>query len=200
LKNENIRVSSKKSKKSTNSQEKIFTIQKYMTSNRFGDYVKKDIGIKYTLAQLEKKSDKELEDILNKIRIHLDNKNMDAIYDGMAKSMASGLEMTLTPFYDIDGFSDTLLDPNNAQFWDTYEKFKIEHKLPTMPVGLQLAYIVSSTMILQHNLNKMKHPRSQPMEDINVEKELKIIDEKLTSKRKSKPKKIIPKVKAGDII
>ena len=182
---------------SNNKEEKIFTIQKYQNSKRFSDYIKKNINIKYTSQQLQKLSENDLENILQKIRINLDNKNMDAIYNNMAKTMANGLEMSVSPFYDIYGFSDRLLD--NEQFLDCYEKLKIEYKLPTMPPTLQLFYIISSTMMIQHNLNKMKNvnpiPEMEPPKiDINKL-------ENDTSKKKKKTKiKIVKSVKDGDII
>ena len=188
----------------SNKQDKIFTIQKYQNSNRFGDYVKKTIGIKQSSTQLEKLTPKQLDNILNKIRVHLDNKNMDSIYNNMAKTMAFGIEMGVSPFYDIYGFSDTLL--GNEQFLDCYEKFKIEHKLPQIPTGLQLCYIITSTMILQHNLNKYNNPQKQT--DIKIDDEVvKKLDEVLKSvdkieekTNKHKPKIDVKPIKNGDII
>ena len=150
--NTNSPKTKKPSIKSEDIQNKIFTIQKYQNSPRFSEYLKKNCGIKYSITQLEKMKEPQLSNVLDKIRINLDNRNMDHIYNTMAKTMANGLEMTVSPFYNIDGFSDTLL--NNEEFLDVYEKFKIEYKLPTMPVGLQLGYIITSTMLIQHKINE----------------------------------------------
>ena len=154
-----IKVDSKTSKL-----EKIHTIQKYQTSPRFGNYVKKTLKINHTESKLEKMTDKKLDDILNKIRLYLDNRNMDVIYNNMAKSLSKAAEMTITPFYDIDGFSNNLL--SNEDFWNSYERFKIEQKMPTIPPSVQLLYVVSATMLMTHQQNKSLHKPPTKIEQV----------------------------------
>jgi len=135
--------------------DKIMVIQKYQNSERFGKYVKNEIGIRYSEKQMKKMSTDKLDEVLYIIRTRLDNKNTDKIFDNMATSVATAIELTVSPFYDIDGYKDELLA--NEQFWDTFERFKIEHKLPIIPPSVQLLYLMSSTALNIFNFKTSKY-------------------------------------------
>ena len=129
-------------------------IIKYETNERFGAIIKKELGFKHTETQLSKKSKDELEVMLQRIRTHLNTRNLDQMFNHMVKQTAKGYEELVTGFgYDIRGFEQLLM--NNPAFWDAFERWKIEHKMPDVPPSLQLMYIVASTTYVAHakNLN-----------------------------------------------
>ena len=129
----------------------ITRILKYQASRRFGHVITKELKINYNREQLTKFSIDRLEKILKRIRTHLNSRNMDAMFEQLAITCANGYERTISPFYDITGFSDLLLA--NPGFHDALERYKIERELPDVPPGLQLAYIVASTTLTAHALN-----------------------------------------------
>ena len=146
-------IKKKKNLLNTEKFDKIYIIQKYQNSDLFGEYVKKTIGIKQSETQLQKLTETQLDEILYKIRTLLDNKNIDKIFDSMTKTFSVGFESVVTPFYNIDGFSDALLA--QEEFHNCMERIKIESKLPNIPPTIQLGYIVTSTMLIQHQLNQI---------------------------------------------
>ena len=84
----------------------------------------------------------------------LDAQNVSSFFDNFAKTAAIAFEKTVTPMFDIDGFSDTLLQ--NQEFWRVYERLKIETELPQIPVTLQLGYIITGTVLIQNQMNTMR--------------------------------------------
>ena len=139
-------------------------VQKYQASKRFGETLKKDLKISYSRDQLSRMSCDKIEGILHRIRTFLNSRNLDAVFSHMASTCAVGYERTLSPFYNIDGFSDILL--SNPDFWDTLERYKIEKELPNIPPHIQMLYIIFSTTITAHELNKIK--LRQPTQDIII--------------------------------
>jgi hypothetical protein len=157
--------------------DKIRILVKYQNNNRFGELLKKELGIKYTEPQLNKKSVEDLELILHRIRTHLNTRNMDQVFDHMVRYTASGYEELVSGLgYDIDGFSELLL--HNPAFWDAFERWKIEQKIPNIPPSMQLMYIVASTTYIAHL-------KSQHKNDYN-NKNIDIPPQKLKSKKKNK--------------
>ena len=130
----------------------IWKIQKYQNSSRFGDFVRHTIRINQTEAQLNKLHNDDLQDILSKIRIQLDNRNLDSFYNGLIKGGASLGEAVLRDYYNIDGFGEELLA--NKTFMDALERYKIESPFKSVPPSLQIAYAFFSTAIMTHELNK----------------------------------------------
>ena len=133
----------------------IIKIQKYQASKRFGETIKKDLKISYTRESLSRMNVDKLDTILHRIRSHLNSRNLDGVFQHMASTCAITYEKTLTPFYNIDGFSSILL--NNPEFWDCLERWKIERKMPNIPPHLQMLYIIASTTITAHELNKLNN-------------------------------------------
>lgn len=131
----------------------IIKITNYQNSRRFGQHLKKDLKISFSREQLLKKSEQQLEAIMYRIRTYLNTRHMEGVFEQMVKTTASGYENIVTSFgYDIRGFSDLL--QNNPAFWDAFEMWKLERKLPDIPPSLQLMYIISSTTVVAHLQNK----------------------------------------------
>ena len=120
----------------------ILKIQKYQDSKRFGSFIKKDLKIIQTREQLARLSPSKLENILHRIRLNLNNRNLSAIFENMALTCAAGYETTLTELLTA-----------NPGFWDAFERWQIEREMPNIPPGIQLGYIVASTTIAAHSLN-----------------------------------------------
>ena len=96
-------------KTKTDKEKLIMKIVKYQESKRFGDKIKKGLGIKYTRPQLLKCSVENLESILFRIRSFLNTINLDSVFEHMARHCAKGYEDLMCNFVDIEGFSDLLL-------------------------------------------------------------------------------------------
>ena len=143
-----------------NKENLIMRVIKYQTSKRFGPTLKKDLKINFTRDTLARKTPDQIELILHRIRTFLNSRNLDAVFEHMATTCAIGYEKTVSPFYNIDGFSHILLQ--NPDFWDCLERWKIERELPNIPPHLQMLYIVASTTITAHEFNKMNLPKPQP--------------------------------------
>lgn len=130
----------------------IRVILKYEGNERFGGTLKKELGFKHTRNQLTKLDVDDLEVILHRIRTHLNTRNMDQVFNHMVKQSAKGYEDIVTGFgYDIRGFEEILL--SNPAFWDAFERWKIEQKIPDVPPSLQLMYLVASTTFIAHKRN-----------------------------------------------
>ena len=128
----------------------IFKIQKYQDSELFGDIVKTRLGFKQGYDELNDKSISELENMLSRIRIHLDNMNLDRFYERTAESIAVLYESVVSLVYDIDGFSDLLLDSDD--FWNIYERFKIENNFPAVNPAVQLSFMIAQSTFMAHHL------------------------------------------------
>ena len=127
----------------------ICKILKYQNNARFGPIINKELGFKYTRAQLTKQSVSNLETIIHRIRTHLNTRNMEQVFVHMAKVTAKGYEDLVTSFgYNIEGFSDLLLA--NPAFHDAYTRWQIERNIPDIPPSFQLVYIIASTTYIAH--------------------------------------------------
>ena len=155
-----LKVKKTKSKsKSKLKQILIYKILKYQENPRFKETIQEELDIKYTDKQLQKMKIDELKDIIERIRIYLDNRNIDVFYDSLLKGSLSGIEMGVSKFWNIDGFQETLM--NDDQFLDCFEKFKIEHELPHIPPSVQMLMIISKTMVMCNAVHKLniKNPK-----------------------------------------
>ena len=134
----------------------IFKIQKYQNSPRFGDYVRKQLKINFNNDQINKKSQSQLTNILSKIHVNLDNRNVDKIMDSMATHGLVAIEKgSKTIGFNIDGTTSALMDSDD--FLNAFERFKIDEcgVMPKMPLKLQLLYMISSTMMVQYHINNL---------------------------------------------
>ena len=168
----------------------ILKILKYQTNLRFGKIIQKELGFKYTRNQLSKFTIDNLETILHRIRTHLNTRNMDQVFEHMAKVSAKGYEDLVTGFgYNIEGFSDILWA--NPAFHDAFERWKIERKIPDIPPSFQLMYIIASTTYIAH----LQNPAPKPIPQSPKMK---------TDKNKNEEKTIPPlrksKLQPGEII
>ena len=136
-------------------QQKIWKIEKYIHSIRFGDFIQNDLKIDYTREELDVMESRELDKILERIRIQLDNKNLDAFYNGLARTSSILAEKGLSNVYNIDGFTDNLFQ--NDAFLDGLERYKIDHgPLSYVPPSIQISYAIVSTAYITHTLNSQK--------------------------------------------
>ena len=132
-----LKKNSRSSKKTTDENEVeerekiIWKVRRYLSSKKFGEYLTKELGIKYSQAQLRKLKLTSLRNLLHRIRIAVDMKNVDAIYDKMVFHGTFVVEKALSPIYNIDGFTENL--HRNEEFQCGMEKLKIEAELPHIP-------------------------------------------------------------------
>ena len=129
-------------------EDKVMRVLNYQNSSRFGPSVRKELKFNYTRDQLMKKSLDQIDNVLYRIRNFLNNRGMNGIYEQMVRTSAIGYENIVSEIYDIEGFSDMLMQ--NPAFWDAFERWKIERTLPDIPPSLQLMYIVGSTTLIAH--------------------------------------------------
>ena len=139
-----------------NKQKYVYQILKYQDSPRFGNYVKKNLKINFSETALQKKKVKTLEELLNRIRINLDNRNLDNFYNAMLMNATLSFEKLMDNFYTIEGFSESLM--TNPHFLDSVERYKIENigKMPSIPPSLQIVFIMSQTAMICHEVAKHK--------------------------------------------
>lgn len=173
-------------------EKKIMKILKYLGSKRFGAKLKSELGIKYTRPQLLKCSNDNLDAILFRIRNYLNTRNMDMVFEQMARYTAKGYEDLVSNFYDIEGFSDLLMQ--NPAFWDAFERWKIEHEMPDVPPSVQMMYIIASTTYIAH-LQKQVKIRHVPT---NNDKKASVVNNKSNKPDESDDKPKIIKLKIGD--
>ena len=166
--------SSKNNKKEISAERQmlILKIQKYQNSPRFGDYVRKQLKINFNNDQINKKSIKQLENTLSKIRVNLDNRNVDKIMDSMVTHGLLVLEKGgKTIGFNIDGTASSLMDSDD--FLNAFERFKIDEcgVIPKMPLKLQLLYMISSTMMVQYHINQqiVKSDKPEPLGPAQME-------------------------------
>ena len=162
-------------------EELIIKIVNYQNSMRFGSYIKKDMKINFTREQLSKKSLSQLEAIMYRIRTALNTRHLEGVYEHLVRTVASGYENVVTSFgYDITGFQSLLL--NNPAFWDSFEMWKLERKLPEIPPSLQLMYIVSSTTVVAHlqSQSRIREPRQ------DKQKTQKAVEKRVKQKKQDK--------------
>ena len=194
-------TTSSQPKTKTDKEKLIMKIVKYQESKRFGEKIKKGLGIKYNRTQLLKCSVENLESILFRIRSFLNTINLDSVFEHMARHCAKGYEDLMCNFVDIEGFSDLLL--SNPAFWDAFERYKIEKEMPEIPPSMQLMYIILSTTYIAHLQNRVKeHNRPQKFKQPTQESkpqtrtELVIVDDDDKPATKSEKTKL----KIGDIL
>ena len=144
---------SEKESSSQSKQKYVYQILKYQDSPRFGNYIKKDLKINFTETSLQKKKPKALEEILNRIRVNLDNRNLDNFYNAMLVNATLSFERLMDHFYTIEGFSESLM--KNPHFLDSVERYKIENigKMPSIPPSLQIIFIMSQTAMICHQIS-----------------------------------------------
>ena len=149
----------------------IWKIKKYLASPRFGEYITKELGIKYTQAQLQRMSQSTLQNILSRIRVSVDMKNTDSLFERMTKGGALAMETSAGSMgYNIDGFADELF--RNEEFLNALEKTKIEADLPTIPPPVQMLLIASQVAFICHTKNRIKQSAlKQKKQDVVIQDE-----------------------------
>ena len=168
-------------------QNAIYTIQKYQTSAIFGDYVKNELKINYTEEMLNKKSVAQLESILSKIRVNLDNKGINKMYDSVLFGSTSMIENISRPIVNVDGFNKMLME--NEQFLRCWERFKCGSVMPTIPSHIQMMCILAQTYFLAYAMNK---PISQNSQEATEEVLKEIEEEQLFKNKKENTNQDLP--------
>ena len=151
---EEVVVVEKKTKLNEEREHLIITIMKYQNSKRFGEYLQTNMNLQYAEEGLRKRSSKQLEDILMKINLRLDSRGIDQIFEQFANMSAVLIEKSVDPFYECQGYAKNLL--SNPSFHDAVERYRIELKLPKVPPLVQISYVMTSTLITTHEINKLK--------------------------------------------
>ena len=181
----------------------IFIIQKYQSSERFGKYVRTELKVSYTSESLNKKTTSQLQAILDKIRLHLDNQNLNKIYDSALYSSTAAIEAFSKPLgVNVDGFSTMLM--SNEEFKNCWERFKCESVMPTIPSHVQMCFILGQTYFLAYAINKQKEYKEPPeitelLKDIGPESDTdnKINNEAIENKEKTEEVVEKPKLENG---
>ena len=135
----------------------IAKILKYQESKFFNPLLKKSMKLSHTHETLSKKNNEQLEAVLNRMRVCLDQQTVHSFYNNLAEQGTVMTEKLLQNVYNIDGFAEDI--KNNEHFWITFERFKIESDLPTIPIGFQLAQVLFTTAVVQHERNKKNNHR-----------------------------------------
>lgn len=159
-------------------QNMIHIIQKYQSSEIFGQYVRNELKVSYNEDTLNKKSNNQLNAILTKIRVKLDNKNLNKMYDSVLFGSTAMIETISKPIANVDGFNKMLME--NQEFLNCWERFKCESVMPTIPSHIQMVFILGQTYFLAYAMNKMKEPSQETLEIIDdIKQEIKDDEQKL---------------------
>ena len=175
-----------------NKQNSIYIIQKYQSSELFGEYVRNELKVNYTEEALNKKSLIQLQTILSKIRLNLDNKNLNQMYDSVLFGSTMMVETLSKPIINVDGFSKMLKE--NPSFLSCWERFKCETVMPTIPSHIQMTFIILQTYFIAYTINKSNEP-SDEVKEIISEIEIEIDEEK--SNNEKEEVKEPPKIENG---
>lgn len=174
----------------------IHIIQKYQSSERFGTFIRSELKITYTAEALSKKTIPQLQSILDKIRLHLDNQNLNKIYDSVLFSSTAFIETMSKPIgVNVDGFSTLLLE--NEEFLNCWERIKCETVMPTVPSHIQMIFILGQTYFLAYAINKQKDYKAPPEVQEVIDE---VLNENETKTNESKEKEDIiekPKLENG---
>ena len=190
-------------------QKLVFTIQKYQDSLQFGKIVKYELGFKQSFTELSELSELDLENILYRIRRHLDNKHLDKFYENMASTIAITYEQAMSLIYPIDGFSDMLLE--SEDFWNCYERYRIEMEFPSVNPLTQMCFMVAQFTLIAHHMPSNGEQEDYQMEEpMSAEQVLATIEEKpeiekqevkpITEKQEVKPVIEIKPIKLGEFL
>ncbi len=132
-------------------------ISRYQASERFSDIIKKQLGIKFSEAQLQKKSLSVLQGILSKIQMHFSNRGTDKLFDMAVKNGSITYEKIISQYYDIDGFTNNFL--GDPAVLDSLECFKCENVQMAIPPIYQLIFAIISCTYITGQINRMDKRR-----------------------------------------
>lgn len=182
-KKEKLLTSDKKTKESEEREKTIWKVRKYLTSERFGKYLTKELGITYTHKQLQKLKLGTLQNVLSRIRVAVNNKNTDKILNSFVFSMSITTEKVVSPFYDIDGFTHNL--QQSESFMNALECWKIEQEVPSLNPTAQLCLVASQVALMTHEVNKRQVPQKTmtPPDENEVKKLLEETEKKPNERR-----------------
>ncbi|ETO03052.1 hypothetical protein RFI_34357 [Reticulomyxa filosa] len=122
---------------------KIITVEGYLKSDRFGDYLCRNLEISPNQARLM--SIEQLEDIHQEIRCLITKRYKEKFIENLTKIGLKTIEAVVTPMYNITGFEDILM--NNQEFLD--------FQGPPLPLGIRLSLSMVQTAILCNQINSL---------------------------------------------
>ncbi|ETO10507.1 hypothetical protein RFI_26870, partial [Reticulomyxa filosa] len=123
----------------------------YLKSDRFGDYLCRNLEISPNQARLM--SIDQLEDTHQEIRCLITKRYKEKFIENLTKIGLKTIEAVVTPMYNITGFEDILM--NNQEFLDCLEEFKLEVQGPPLPLGIRLSLSMVQTAILCNQINSL---------------------------------------------
>ncbi|ETN97658.1 hypothetical protein RFI_39866 [Reticulomyxa filosa] len=155
---------------------KIITVEGYLKSDRFGDYLCRNLEISPNQARLM--TIEQLEDTHQEIRCLITKRYKEKFIENLTKIGLKTIEAVVTPMYNITGFEDILM--SNQEFLDCLEEFKLEVQGPPLPLGIRLTLSMAQTAILCNQINSLTgdnvqinpaafHARSVPQQNFEME-------------------------------
>lgn len=149
------------SKDGEDKQALIMKLQRYASSERFKKYLK-EMGFKLTMATLNKKSIKQLEELLARVRFSIANRGSNEFVDGFIQKGCLGLETVIHNRSKFKVAGTTQLLWQNEQFLDDLEAIKLEYlSFGSVDPKLRMAFTITRTAMTCHAINT--DPRLAPV-------------------------------------
>lgn len=172
-------------------QEHVIMLSRYGQSKRFADYLK-SMGFVLSVDKLQKKPLQELKELLNRVRVSLDNKNTsnfwnNMVFGGIGTVEALAVNSRLNEKIKLRGVTEVLQQDHT--FLDLIEQLELESQIMsyTSP-QMRLTYTVINACVKCHAINTMlERQNSKPLgEPVEVEEEVPL---PIPEKKKSVPPK-----------
>jgi len=147
----------------TEHSKRIIVIMNYMNNKIFGEYLRKDFSIKYTVEQLNKKKIKDLDKIITQIRTICNSKSSDQGLDAALFTATSVVENTVSTRtqYNMRGWTQLL--QNDQQFIEAWNLIKLERlSFARMSPEVKFAWCLATNAMGVITLNKqLEHATAQ---------------------------------------
>ena len=165
----------KEKEKALNRQTKLCMLEGYFNSERFREYLQEK-NLARSREELAKMSDKALDDLYHRIKAHLGMRSKSMFVENGARTVAKIAEGTISPMYDITGFSHVLFA--NPDFMDLLEEVKLEMHMPNLPLPIRVSMIMVQTAMLCNMINEKTKVREMGKVQILPTEEKKVEEEK----------------------
>lgn len=148
---------------------KIVSLQNYLKSERFGDYLRECTG--KTAENIPSMEDDELDDTYRHISCLLAKRYKQKWIENMTSFGLKMTEMGVSTFFNIRGFHNMMLA--NTDFLDCLEELKLSIPGPTLAPHVRIGLIAAQTAMMCNQLNEMRGgssmDRPMPMPSNHVE-------------------------------
>jgi uncharacterized protein YjiS (DUF1127 family) len=134
----------------------LATIEGYFQSSRFKTHLQ---SLERSRSELQKMSTRALDELLNEIRDILANRSKMSMITNTSMTIARGYETTITPFYNIKGFTEIL--HKNPEYEELLEQIVIETHLPYMPWWFRIFMIYYHMSLLTYSINNVENTREE---------------------------------------